>query len=552
MIQFSNKFDLLRTIRRIFFSLIGEDKKFLWIAIFYAIGISLLTLAVPVSVQLLINSVAYIVSPEAVFFLSLLLLFLLLCSGFLIALQAYILELFERRIYARLSSEITFLNVLTDYQYSIDNDKSDLANRYFDIMNIQKTVPNLIIGLFTFFLQAFTGIIVVSSYHPFLLLFNFCFIFLVWVIWRIWGYDAFLGSIKMSDAKYQTAKHIENIARDPDYFSSHIHTEFAILKTDNLINNYLKYRTKYFKLSFLQHISFLILYALCSAGLLGVGGILVINQQLTLGQLVAAELILSSIFYGVAKLSYTLTHIYDLGAAVEEIHRIYEMPFEKQDGRLSPPLESLDLVFHNAEFCDNAGDSLFLNFTVQAGKKVVALCATHKIQHAILQSTVRHLDLKSGRILLGNQDIRDMNARMLRDTIIIIDKLTIFETTIREYLTLNRDDIVSSNLYDVLEFVELNTVIETLKDGLDTTLSATGLPLSPSELLRLKLAAGLLLQPKIIVLNQLFDMLPSAMNQRIIQRFKNIETLTVLYFSNHLHNNYDDIFDDYLYIDEAQ
>ena len=120
-----NKFDLLRAIRRIFFSLIGEDKIFLWIAVFYGVGISLLTLAVPVCVQLLINSVAYIASSEAVFFLSLLLFLLLLCYGSLTAIQAYILELFERRIYARLSSEITLLNLLTDYQYSIDTDKSD-------------------------------------------------------------------------------------------------------------------------------------------------------------------------------------------------------------------------------------------------------------------------------------------------------------------------------------------------------------------------------------------------------------------------------------------
>ena len=553
MIKHLNKFDLLHEVRRIFFTLVGDDKKFLWIAIFYGMGISLLTLAVPVCVQLLMNSVAYIASSEAVILLSLLLLLLLLASGFLTIMQSYVLEMFEQRIYARLASEITILNLLTDYQYSLDTNKSDLANRYFDIMNMQKTIPSLIVGLFAFFLQTCVGIIVVSSYHPFLLLYNICFMFLVWLIWRVWGYDALVASVNMSDAKYQTASHIETVARHHDYFASHAHTEFSVAKTDNLVMQYLKYRKKYFKLSFLQQISFLTLYAFSSAGLLGVGGLLVIGEELTLGQLVAAELILSAIFYGIVKLNYSLTSIYELGAAVEEIYRVYQMPFENNTGILPPPFEPVDLVFYHAEFADtNDEDNISLNFTIKAGHKVVALCATHKIQQVILQSVGRHLDLKSGRILLGEYDIRDINARMLRDNIVILSKLSVFETTIREYLTLNRTDILSSDIYDVLELLELHAVIDALDHRLDTHLSTSGFPLSPSELLQLKLAAALLLKPKIIILTQLFDTIPAKTNKLIMKRLRTLSDITVIYFSNHLYDNDDDddIFDEYLYIDE--
>jgi putative ABC transport system ATP-binding protein len=555
MIKHLNKFDLLREVRSIFFKLIGNDKKFLWIAIFYGMGISLLTLAVPVCVQLLMNSVAYIASVEAVILLSLLLLFLLLCSGCLTVMQSYILELFERRIYTKLTSEITLRNLLADYQYSIDTNKSDLVNRYFDIMNMQKTIPNLIVGLFAFFLQTCVGILVVSSYHPFLLLFNVFFLSLVWLIWRIWGYDALLASVNVSDAKYQTVNHIETVARHYDYFSSHVHTEFAVQKTDNLISQYLKYRQKYFKFNYAQQVSFLILYAFSSSGLLGVGGLLVIGEELTLGQLVASELILSAIFYGIVKLSYSLTAIYDLGAAVEEIYRVYQIPTENNSGLLSPPLELTDLIFHKAEFADiNNESNIYLDFTIKAGQKIVALCSTHKIQQIILQSVVRHLDLKSGRILLGDYDIRDINPRQLRDSIIILRKLSVFETTIREYLTLNRTDILSSDIYDALELMDLHFVVDKLEQGLDTHLSTSGFPLSPSELLRLKLAAALLLKPKIIILTQLFDTIPSNMNKMIMKRLRGLQELTIIYFSNHLYDTDDseDIFDEYLYIDEVK
>ncbi|MFT6072663.1 MAG: putative ABC transport system ATP-binding protein [Alphaproteobacteria bacterium] len=552
MIGNLNKFDLLREIKRIFFILIGSDRKFIWVAVFYGFSISLLTLAVPVCVQVLINSVAYTASREAVIILSGLLLALLLCSGFLVAVQSYILELFERRVYARLSSEITLLNILTDHQYSENTDKSDLTNRYFDIMTVQKNVPSLIVGLFAFFLQTIVGILVVSSYHSFLLLFNACFVALVILIWRVWGYDALFAAVKTSDAKYKTAQHLENIARDHDYFSSHSHSQYATEKTDNLVEKYLKYRKVYFGLTFRQQISFLALYAFSSAGLLGIGGMIVIDGQITLGQLVSAELILSAIFYGAIQLNYSLTSFYELGAALEEIYRIYQMPFEKSEGQLPAPTEAFDVQFYNAKFFDDNEAPLYFNFTIQAGHKVIVTCATHKIQQSIMQTIMRYQDVQSGRILLGGQDIRDINPRKLRDVIVILDKITVFNATIREYLTLNKNDIKSSDIYNVLEIVGLNLVIDKLDHGIDASMSVGGYPFSPSEVLQLKLASILLLKPKAIILNQLFDIVPVNVQRHIFSRLKEIDTLTIIYFSNRDHNNTADIFDEYLYINGEQ
>lgn len=548
MIQHLNKFHLLRQIKTIFFNLIAQDKSFLWLAMIYAVGISLLTLAVPVCVQLLINSVAYVGSTNAVIVISILLLFLLICSGALYGIQYYILEIFERRIYVRLSSEITLNNILTDFQYSENTDKSDLVNRYFDIMTLQKNIPTLIVDLFAFFLQGMVGIVVVSSYHPYLLLFNICFTALVWIIWRFWGYDAMLASVEMSDAKYQTAKHIENIARNHNYFSSHSHSLYAISKADTLVKQYIGYRKRFFGLSFRQQLAFLLLYAFASAGLLGIGGVIVINEQLTLGQLVAAELILSAVFYNVVRLGYTFKNIYELGAAVEEIDRIYQMPFEESDGKLVPSNSATDLHFNNTEFYDEDSTSFYLDLKIPAGNKLVISCQNYKIQQSIIQSVTRRQDIKSGQILLGNDDIRDLNPRMLRDTIAILDRLTIFETSIRDYLMLDRDDIQSSEMYAILELLELRDVIDDLDHGLDTKLSVSGSPLSPTELLRLKLAALLMLKPQVIILTQLFDMIPYEIQNRIFQKLKLINTITIIYFSNRIDNSSDDIFDDYLYI----
>jgi ABC-type multidrug transport system fused ATPase/permease subunit len=358
-----------------------------------------------------------------------------------------------------------------------------------------------------------------------------------------------LASVKTSDAKYQTAKHLENIARDHAYFSTHAHSEYAVKKTDELVEQYLTYRQSYFGFTFRQQVSFLLLYAFSSAGLLGIGGMIVIDGQITLGQLVSAELILSAIFYGMVKLNYSLTSFYDLGAAFEEIYRIYQMPQETSEGLLEPPCEAFDISFQQAKFKnDYQGNAhLKLNFLIKSGEKIIATCATHYIQRVIMQSLVRYQDTQKGRIMFGNQDIRDINPRKLRDTVVILDTMTLFDTTIREYLTLNKKNVQSSDIYSVLELVGLPHIIDE-NHGLDTKLTISGNPLSPSEVLQLKLASILLLKPKVIILNQLFDIVPMNIQIHVFSQLKKISDLTILYFSNRTHENMTDIFDNYLYI----
>jgi ABC-type multidrug transport system fused ATPase/permease subunit len=244
-------------------------------------------------------------------------------------------------------------------------------------------------------------------------------------------------------------------------------------------------------------------------------------------------------------LGYILNDAYHLGAALEEIYRIYQMPIEDNKGKLLPESLPQNLVFDNVIYTDNRGRKTTLNFTFKAGHKILISCGNYKIQQYMLHAIVRHLDIKSGRILLGNTDIRDMESRVLRDTIIILDKPVIFEATIKEYLTLGNDDITSSDMYSVLELLELHSIIDDLENKMDTQLSSIGLPLSPTQTLRLKFAAALLLKPKVIVINQFYDSLSAAMKQRILQRLRGLEDITIIYFSN---NHHIDGFDEKLFI----
>jgi putative ABC transport system ATP-binding protein len=118
--------------------IIGPDRNFFWLSIIYGVGISLLSLATPISVQLLINSIANTALPTPLFTLSALLLFLLLVSGALGLMRTYMMELFRRRFMARLVADITMRAINAANPFFADNRRIDLFNRYFEIINIQK------------------------------------------------------------------------------------------------------------------------------------------------------------------------------------------------------------------------------------------------------------------------------------------------------------------------------------------------------------------------------------------------------------------------------
>jgi putative ABC transport system ATP-binding protein len=537
--------ELFREVKSLFVLLIGKDRSFLMLAVVYGIAISLLTLAVPVSVQMLINSVAHTASVQAVVTLALILLILLSVSGALHAMQTYVMELFERRFYARITSQFVLRKMYAMHSYYNQINRYELANRYFDIMSVQKIVPSLIIGMFSLILQMIVGIVVVSFYHPWLLLFNICFLLALWIIWRIWAYRAIRTAIDLSAAKYNTARHLEDVAMANSFFKTTSRIDFAIDKTDHLTKHYISERIRHFRHTFRQQIALLGLYAIANSGLLGIGGVLVVSNQLTLGQLVAAELILSAVFYGVSRLRDYLVQYYELCASFEEISRVYALPLERLTGDKLMPEGPLDLVFDDARFAEGEKHSCF-NFTVPARAKIMASCSGHNLQDLLLHTIKRYREADRGRILIGPFDILDYKLHDLRDQIIVLELPTIVECTIREYLMIGAPKATLSDMNSVLEMVELDERVGELEDGLDTALGVSGIPLTASETLRLKIAGAWLSRPHILVLNEIFDTISFTRRSRIFTRLCQDPEMTVIYFSHRQDLN---MFDDYLFIE---
>ncbi len=492
--------------------ILAPERSFYWLSIFYSAVISMLTLAVPISVQALISSVANTGLARAVFTLAAILLGVLLLSGLMIAMRYWLMERFERRLYARLSASIAVQAVYARPGFFDTGDQRGLFNRYFDIMNLKKNVPALLVGGVSIVLQAVVGAIVVSLYHPFLLVFNIILLIAVYLIWRIWGPAAIRSAITESHAKYHVADWIEGLTVGHGFFKSNRHREFAMKRTNSLIQRYLDNHSKHFRYHFYQIIAFIVLYAVASAGLLGLGGWLVLQGQLTLGQLVAAELILSAVLISIAQFGTYLDKFYEICVSAEELSEFDRIPQEHHvvetitENELALTLEGVRLHTH--------GEEIHWSFSLPARCITWINPANSFLTQTFAQLLRRDIIPDSGMVRLGRHDILELDPLQLREAILVIDRPHLGRCTVLEYLSLASEGLNRADLRELLQELGAIDMINRLPQGFDTPLSPLGDQLSRHEIFTLKFAYACLANPKWVVIAEWFDELNRDQHQR--------------------------------------
>lgn len=502
--------------------IVGPDMAYVRLTMVYGVAISLLSLATPISVQLLINSVAYTAMPAPLWTLAGLLLGLLLVVAGLSAMRFWMMALFERRLFARIVAEITVRAVHAQNPFFADQNRGDLFNRYFDLVIVQKAVPSLVIGAFTIILQSAVGLIVTSFYHPFFLAFNAILLLIILAIWLIWSRGSIRSAVALSHAKHDAARWLESVGGSNGFYKSSRHFDFAMDRSEAVTATYVDRHRRYFRYSFTQTVAFLLLYAFASAALLALGGTLILSGELSIGQLVAAELILGGVFYGVSQLGWYLDTLYDLVASAEELSLLYAIPQESAVVAVgqSPGDGAVRLdrvVIEGARF----------DFELAAGEQLVTR-ADGGAERLLAMVLKRHVIPERGLVTVGGADMATFDMYRLRSEVMVLDRPSIVEVTIREYLTLAAAASTSTVMLDALETVGLRDRIAGLPHGLDTPLAASGYPLSIGEVMALKLANALLVRPHVLMLAQLYDLIPTSRLAEVLRQLKAAGTTVLL------------------------
>ena len=528
-----------------FIRILAPERSYYALALIYGIGISLLSLATPVSVQMLINTVANIGLATPLLVLSFTLFFLLLLAAGLNALRIYIMDVFGRRFYARMVSEIALRTIYARDPFFDDRGRSALFNRYFDIIIVMKQVPNLLVGGFTILLQMGVGFLLVASYHPLLLAFNVAITLLIWLVWAIWGRRAILSAVALSHRKHDTASWLESLGHSNGFYKSEQHIDAALKRTDEVTAHYMRQHARHFRHHFSQTLSFLFMYAAASAVLLGLGGWLVIIGELSLGQLVAAELVLSVVFVGLSQMGIYMSYFYDICGAVDELSLFFRTQQQM-------PARAHRRLAGDASLClrrVEVGPFIKLDLCIPTRARVCVYAESQRAQRVFTNLLRGQESPDAGYITVGRTDLRELEAYEMRKEIIVLDRPNVIETSIREFLRLSAQDREAVDVMRILDLVGLAETVGQLPQGLDTPLVVTGWPLSITQTLQVKLAANMIAKPRVLVLSQAYDAVPEVHLLRAMNYLQKHSETTIVYFT---YQNIDLAFTHYLRLGHEQ
>lgn len=509
-----------------------------WVVVIYATVAGLLSLIVPIAVQSLVGTLAFtnLLQPLAV--LTFIVFGVLATAGVIRALKALTVERIQQRIFLRVALDLTHRLPRVRAEVFDSENGPELVNRFFDVLTIQKAISAFLLDGVTIVLQVVIGMLVLGFYHPALLAFDIALTISLLIVVFVFGRGATSTSIQESKAKYAVAAWLEEIARHKRLFRSSSGASAAVDGVLKGLEQYLGYRRKHFTILLRQLLGTMGIQVLASTTLLGLGGYLLVDRQLTLGQLVAAELIVATVTSSLAKTGKLLETYYDLIAALDKIGRLTDLPLEDAHGHAHLPDHCpLSVTLHEVAFTYEGRDGHAVQFpalNLPAGSRT-ALIGRDGDGKSTLADLLHGTRRPSrGRLALNETDVREIAPIEQRNhTVLITQDIEFFDASIRANLTLGREDIDAATIRRACETVDLADDIDRLAVGLDTRIAPTGAPFSRSFLRRVVLARAILSKPGLIILDGGLAELDPPMRERIVTRlFAADAPWTVIYMCN--------------------
>lgn len=486
---------------------IAVEKNDLWAAVIYSAAIGVFTLALPVATQSIVNTIALGNLTQPLILLAILVLIARLLSGVLQGMRIWAVELIQRRIFVRVSTD-TVNRLLRAPASAFENHHGpELVNRFFDVVTLQKSGATLLVDGLSVLMQTVIGMILLGLYHPWLLAFDFLLLASILIVIFPLGGGAVKTSVNESRAKYDLVAWLQEVARNSASFRHPAAMKFAVGKTDSLVGSYLGCRTAHFRILLRQILGTLGLHAIASATLLGIGGWLVMERQLTLGQLVAAELVVELVLSGFSKLGKHLELYYDLAAAVDKLGYLQDLPLERS-GTLVPAWNghAPEVALRSVSFSYANGKEALRDaaLVARSGERVAITGSSGGGKSTMFDLLFGLREPGNGTIEIDGVDVREIRRASLREHVALVRDVEIFEGTVRENVCMGRD-IDTLVLRRALSAAGVLDPVLALPDGLETKLLTGGLPLSAGQAMRLVMARAVAGNPKVLMVDEALD-----------------------------------------------
>lgn len=494
----------LNTFRK-FLDILKHEKEEIYAIYFYSILSGLVQLSLPLGIQAIISFVL-----GGAFSTSLVLLIILVILGVFIA---GLLQVNQMRLIEKIQQQL-FVRYSFQYAYSIPNfnlkdiDKyylPELVNRFFDTISLQKSISKLLLDIPAATIQILFGLILLSFYHPVFILFGLSLLTVLYLILRVSANRGFQTSMEESDYKYKVLGYLEELARVITSFKFSRNNSLHLDKTDEYVNGYLKARTAHFKILLFQYWTLIGFKVLITSAMLIVGAILLIDQQINIGQFIAAEIVILLVINSVEKLIINLDKVYDVMTSVEKITKVTEKPLENNGRRILEVKNGISIEAQNLTFGYEHLRPVLkdVSFSIPAGAKVSIQGKFGAGKSTLLKLLSGAYPDFEGSLLVNNAPITEYDLNTIRqNTGIMLHFQELFEGTLEENITMGEQDIPYEQLDELSAVVGLKDFILANKNGYKLPLQPMGQHLSARIIKKILLMRALVNKPKLLLLEE--------------------------------------------------
>ena len=473
---------------------------------FYAILNGLVQLSLPLGIQSIISFVLGGSISTSIIVLIVLVVAGVYFNGQFQVSQMKLNEKIQQQLFVRYSFDFSYripkLNLKGVDQYYLP----ELVNRFFDIVSLQKGLSKLLLEFPTAIIQIFFGLLLLSFYHPVFIFFGLVLVLIVYLILRFSSSQGLQTSLEESNHKYDMAGWLQELGRVVTSFKfskgAHLHYQ----RTDSYLNKYLDARTRHFNILKLQYWTLVGLKLAITATMLIVGSVLLVNQQLNIGQFIAAEIIILTVIASVEKLIVNLDSVYDVLTAVEKLGKLSDQELEK-DGlqELSSRPEGIQIGVQGLSFGYMVGENVLhdLTFTASPGEKIQVIGANGSGKSSLIRLLSGAYQPFDGVISMDGLPINNYTLESLRrQTGIMLNTQDLFKGTIRDNITMGNQQVSLHEIHRIAALIGLGEFLLKTEQGLEMELNPTGHNLPRRIVQKLLLLRALVMQPRLLLLEE--------------------------------------------------
>ncbi|MGZ8545353.1 MAG: peptidase domain-containing ABC transporter [Flavisolibacter sp.] len=510
-------------------NLVQEEKSEISAIYFFAILSGLIQLSLPVGIQAIIGFVLGGTLSASLTVLIIVLVLAVLFTGIIQLNQMKVIEKIQQRIFVRYSFAFADRIPRLDLKKVDGFYLPELVNRFFDTVSLQKGFAKLLLDLPLAIIQIFFGLLLLSFYHPFFILFGILIIMVLWLILRTTGHKGLQSSLAESSYKYGVVGWLEEMARLVKSFKFS-NAGLHLVKADQKTGNYLEARTKHFKVLEFQYKVLVAFKVLITAAMLVGGVLLLLNQQINIGQFVAAEIIILTIIASIEKIIINLDSVYDIMTAVEKISKLTDKPVENGGGyqldTTSPiaiEADGLGFSYENRRVVED------LKFSIKPGYKVCITGRPGSGKSTLLKLLSGIYRDFEGKLLVNNIPIGNYDLITLRERMGILFQLeNIFHGTLWENLTMGKPVTDRGYINELCEKTGLLAFLAGLPAGYDTELDPAGKRLPRSVVQKILLVRALAHKPSLLIMEEPWQGIEEAHRRSIQDLVLNNDHSTVI------------------------